>query len=69
MLQDKIPVGPYCYEILEVEGMKMHIRKCPHWELLGKGKARCNLLGIQDDDENTLGLLWDSVKECGINMG
>ena len=67
-----IPYGSYCYEILEIspEG-KMKIKPCPYWELRKDKPSQlngyCSHLKQGDwEDEGTL-LLWDGVKECGIN--
>ena len=68
-----IPEGPYCYTSLGVEmtdrGPVIKIKKCPYWEYVGPQRARCNFLKVDDDDEDACGLLWDQVKECGINEG
>ena len=60
--QSKIPKGFYCYDTNGV---------CPYWSL-NKNKPHqengyCSYLEQGDWDEH-LGLLWDQVKECNINM-
>jgi len=68
-----IPKGPYCYTINRIEhtdnGAIIHENICPYWSL-DETKERqnngcCSFLGITDADDG--GLLWDQVKECGIN--
>lgn len=59
-----IPKGIYCHGELGV--------LCPFWRLtksislLGEKIGYCYLLNKDDDDLHD-GLLWDQVKECGIN--
>lgn len=62
-----IPEGPYCYT--RVNGKQVN---CPYW---GRDADRpqqesgfCTFLGRNDWDEIPgIPLLWDQVKECGIN--
>ena len=62
-----IPEGPYCYT--RVNGKQVN---CPYW---GRDADRpqqesgfCTFLDIRDWDEGAgIPLLWDSIKECGIN--
>lgn len=76
-LKDLIPVGPYCYEILEVEqaadsGMPViRTKRCPfHQRVLQAPDCEgnvywdgeCTLLGEKDN-----ALLFDFCKICGIN--
>lgn len=46
---------------------------CPHWELRADKPAQqngfCRLLNSGDWEDEGISLLWDQVKECGINMG
>ena len=64
--ESMIPEGMYCY------GYAEGVRKiCPYW---GRDKTRpkqangcCLYLNMRDWEQDTLSLLWDSVKECGIN--
>lgn len=60
--ESKIPKGPYCYDD---RGL------CPFWE---KRKDKpyqedgyCHYLNFGDWESETFSLLWDQVKECGIN--
>lgn len=66
----EIPEGPYCYFGSRAPGDKKY-KPCPHWEWLGHGRARCNLLKVEDDVEDDKGrtplCLWDQVKECYYN--
>lgn len=57
----EIPTGLYCRN--EEQGL------CPHWQKTERG-ARCNLLGMEGIDRvSHFFLVWDEVKECGINLG
>ncbi len=62
-----IPEGLYCRDVNGV--------KCPYWSceykhdkfgLILRG-GKCSYLNISDNGSNTSGLLWDKVKECGVN--
>jgi hypothetical protein len=63
-----IPHGEYCYTI------KKHKTKCcPFWELrkdrFYQQNGYCNYLQEGDWEAiNHHSLLWDQVKECGINI-
>jgi hypothetical protein len=65
--ESKIPRGPYCYNTLKVDpnNGKMKIKLCPYWSKTGD-IGKCSFLGISDEDYAS-SLLWDQVKECGIN--
>lgn len=72
--EDQIPLGPYCYD---KHGL------CPFWHISGKRHWQragyCDYLEFGDwevevpDDwpegfpTSALSLLWDQVKECGVN--
>jgi hypothetical protein len=71
----EIPKGTYCYTSLKVinnpddpnakptykaEGV------CPHWKKTENG-ARCELLNVEHHRKCGFHLVWDQVKECGIN--
>lgn len=62
MKENAIPKGPYCYDD---RGL------CPFWEKReGKPSQEdgyCHYLNFGDWESETLSLLWDQVKECGIN--
>lgn len=68
----KIPPGSYCYELLEVspEGVQK-VKPCPFWELRkdkpSQDNGYCHYLKRGDWECSELSLLWDGVKECGIN--
>lgn len=53
----EIPIGSYCYR----DGIV-----CPHWHKTAMG-ARCDLLDREDVAMCWHHLVWDQVKECGIN--
>ena len=58
---DKIPHGSYCYD---------QNGTCPYWGIEddspGRENGDCYFLKKSDADLNG-GMLWDQVKECGIN--
>ena len=69
-----IPTGLYCYSHTgKPNQYGFPERKiCPYWgKDLSKpkhGNGFCTFLGMNDWDENKgTSLLWDQVKECGIN--
>lgn len=73
-----IPTGPYCYNITgpsyedEAGNIRIPAKTCPYWasKLLEDGDkvGYCAHLKCADDDEEPgWGLLFDQVKECGIN--
>ena len=73
-----IPKGSYCYKIIEIDrnhradGLPiMKVKRCPYWcwdkRYPGEDVGYCKYLGIGDKDENGSGLLWDQIKECGVN--
>lgn len=63
-----VPEGPYCYG---KDG------RCPYWKRNGMKRAQengyCRLLKtgdwerVRNGKRMGFGLLWDQVKECGIN--
>jgi hypothetical protein len=57
MEHPEIPVGVYCYGKGGV---------CPHWHRTEKG-ARCDILNEEHVAQCMFHLIWDQVKECGIN--
>lgn len=70
----KIPHGPYCYEIYPIDFLglaKKVYRLCPYWSVrAGKREQEsgyCSYLEKGDWMEDGTMLLWDQVKECGIN--
>ena len=68
---EKIPVGPYCYSIKKIKGDKIKICACPYWELRKdkptQDNGYCHYLERGDWEDAGTSLLWDMVKECGIN--
>jgi hypothetical protein len=70
-----IPYGDYCYERCHqnLNGRAARIKPCPFWSRDPKKPPQengiCKLLGLKDGvPDAPLGLLWDMVKECGINL-
>jgi len=66
-----IPLGLYCYRIAKIEGRHIFTYTCPFLdhdpEQEDQSNGYCHLLKLGDWMENGTSLLWDSVKECGIN--
>ena len=66
----EIPIGVYCYTIESVypDG-RIKIKPCPYHEIdttLPEMQCGiCTKFNINDNRDGTL--LWDMVKECGIN--
>lgn len=63
-----VPEGPYCYNIVRIEPPKIITQTCPYWGCISDF-GYCKLLEVGDWMDNSSGLLWDQVKECGINEG
>lgn len=55
-----IPEDPHALPIIKVDGL------CPHWKKTEKG-ARCEFLNEEHNKWCGYHLVWDQVKECGIN--
>jgi hypothetical protein len=59
---DKIPKGVYCYDENGI---------CPYWskqkDKPDHDNGYCSFLGRGDWEVEGLSLLWDQVKECGLN--
>lgn len=76
-LEKHIPKGSYCYTIKEIVtdpkyGFILKTNVCPHWrkfndEYPDQLSGYCTYLKLGDFMENGTMLLWDQVKECGIN--
>lgn len=66
-----IPKGMYCYTRGESIKNGYVIDPCPYWErkedLPEQDCGYCNYLELGDASPNGTLLLWDMVKECGIN--
>lgn len=62
--ESKIPKGIYCYD---------ENGRCPYWSKnLDKDHQEsgyCSFLEVGDWEDKGVSLLWDQVKECGINDG
>jgi hypothetical protein len=71
--ESKIPEGNYCYKIISTCNStgQLNINLCPHHEIEPdqdpQNHGICTLFDIVDSRDGTL--LWDSVKECGVNQG
>lgn len=72
--KSSIPSGPYCYEIVGADSKTGRIKTvlCPYFSIDRtkpyQMNGHCSYLGYGDWDDNTgFGLLWDQVKECGVN--
>ena len=68
--KDSIPHGPYCYSGSRNPADKNY-KPCPYWEMFPEteesgAKGHCSYLAKTDGDSG-FDLLWDQVKECGIN--
>lgn len=69
-----IPKGSYCYTFLKGEQNTSgfpKIKTCPYYRFNEKehhqNNGYCAYLGVGDWEENSSSLLWDMIKECGIN--
>lgn len=72
MSEKLIPYGLYCYEIesYDYENHRLKIKPCPYWSKdpnkPEQDNGYCSYLQMGDWDMS-LGMLWDQVKECGVN--
>ena len=61
MDESVIPLGMYCYDD----------KICPYWSRNEKedeqNNGYCSFLECGDWEHDSMGLLWDQVKECGLN--
>lgn len=71
-----VPKGFYCYTIKKIVpdsiyGCIIKTKVCPYWDKNENEDEQmngyCHLLKKGDWEENGTDLLWDQVKECGIN--
>jgi hypothetical protein len=66
-----IPPGGYCYDIISLSGDGNRILMCHYWERHPEKPPQqtgyCHYLQSGDWEEDGTLLLWDGVKECGIN--
>lgn len=64
MDKEKIPKGIYCYDENGI---------CPFWDKSPDHPRQengfCHFLGKGDWESEGISLLWDQVKECGIDLG
>lgn len=60
MKTEEIPEGMYCYDVSTGAS-------CLYWNYVGRYNGYCAFLNRDDNHPEGLGLLWDQVKECGIN--
>ena len=79
--REVVPHGMYCYTqagpFREIPGpsgttlLAMPTTMCPHWKLNGNKRDQqngyCRLMKVGDWMGRGASLLWDQVKECGIN--
>ena len=72
--RDSIPEGHYCYSIVSIDEKTagIRIKHCPFYKkVYGKPiqmNGYCGLLKRGDwQTAKGIGMLWDEVKECGIN--
>lgn len=66
VVTDRIPRGFYCYSYDE----NNNLVRCPFWNYVTEHNAYCEFLDADDDTlhrRGHLGMLWDQIKECGIN--
>lgn len=73
-LESFIPKGLYCYTIESIDEttFRMKTNPCPYWrkfsdEYPEQESGYCTYLKKGDFMEDGTFLLWDQVKECGIN--
>lgn len=66
-----IPYGIYCYELISVSKERVKTNVCPYWHRdptkPEQMNGYCSYMDISDWEGDGFGLLWDMVKECGIN--
>lgn len=70
--ETKIPKGMYCYTIKEITDDRItKTNVCPYWKITSNKPDQmngyCEYLQKGDWEENGTNLLWDMVKECGVN--
>lgn len=77
-LESLVPKGDYCYTLVGLTGESpgaMRVKACPFWDKReehvqrygAQGSGYCHYLRQGDWMEGGTFLLWDRVKECGIN--
>jgi len=64
-----VPKGEYCYTINKVTEQGIETRHCPFLgynpEKDDQDNGFCSFTGLKDWEDGTM--LWDSLKECGVN--
>lgn len=66
-----IPHGQYCYVPITRDFLglgKLVTRVCPYWQYRDENHGYCAYLEMADGEGDCF-LLWDQVKECGVNQG
>lgn len=72
----QIPHGLYCYELLRIENDERgrpiaKTKVCPYWDSdpnqESQSNGYCHYLEVGDWQNAGPFLLWDQVKECGVN--
>ena len=69
MCINEIPKGYYCYSIdtsREIIDNTFPIKLCPYWTRTKNG-AKCLFIKCESSKDEGISLLWDQIKECGIN--
>lgn len=65
-IESVIPRGIYCYGYADGK-----YNVCPFWSKSAhmgyQENGYCSFLSRGDWDEGGMGLLWDQIKECGVN--
>jgi hypothetical protein len=68
-----VPQGLYCYSRTTIIEGGVKTEPCPYWgsnpEKGDQNHGYCAHLKAGDWEEDGPFLLWDMVKECGINIG
>lgn len=81
--REVVPHGAYCYAATGpmasragpdgTHSVSMPVATCPHWSTNGRKRDRqdgyCRLMRVGDWMGRGASLLWDQVKECGVNRG
>lgn len=68
-----VPHGWYCHGAIHSdENGRLHSYVCPFWDIdeskPDQNNGFCKLLNVGDWTDDRFSLLWDQVKECGINV-
>lgn len=62
---------PYCYKSISTGEGKPKFVYCPFWDKIQQfphqGNGYCHFMMKGDDSSG--GLLWDQIKECGVDEG